>query len=346
MSASSALIIYQSQGPLTLLSRAWNLLRANLKKCLLIMALPTLMNTVFHVLLSLLSNKSFLTSATATDFVWRILLLGGAMLFSIPTLITWLVSCCLLCRFFYLSLLCDEAPSIRDCLRYLGKIWLPLTGLIMLLGLMVLGLIMLNFIVFYLGLMLVGVTVVAMGATGAAADAILPKLMMVAFVLVIGFVAFVLLISLGALEGFLFSFPVTSLLTAQEGGKKSVWRHIGDSYKLLFRYFPGVVTFSIGLLLLSWTMMGVMAAPAYLWMIIEMTRTGFDSHHTIPLYAQTILNIWSSLTNLVMMPFLISAMTLFWYDCQVRGQGLDIRLWLDKIRNRGGGQPSPETVPS
>lgn len=344
MTANPSTVIYQSQGILTIMSRAWTLARVNLKAILLIMLPPTLLNTALHILLSLLSSRSFLTTANATELGSSLLLLAGAGLLSIPTIVAWLISYCLMGRFFYLALLRREAPSIKECLQHLSCHWLALAGLTIVLGLLVLGLVVVTLVISYLGLILVGFVMAALVASVNKATPGFPALMMGIFALVVGFVALVLVVSLIALELFLFNFPIMSVLTVTDRRKKFS-AHLSDSFQLLFKHFPRVLLFSVAALMLSWTFMGVMLGPASIWMAVEMARAGIGNQHTLPVYMQTIWNIWSSLANCLIMPFHVSALTLFWYDCQVRGEGLDLKLWLERLRIRKSGNAPLKATP-
>lgn len=336
MNSTETTIIYQTQGILSILSRSWNLVRANLKKVLIIVAPATLMNLVLHILLSLVSSQPFLTKGNPINIGVSLLVLALTFLFSIPTLILSLFCYFTLGRYFYLAIINPQPPTIRECVIYMSKNWLPLSGLVILLGLIVTGLVVVNVVVFYLGLMLVGSIVTILAASGATNSAFLPKLMMAAFILVVGFASLAGLIALGSLEGFLFSFPITSLITAKSEQRLSIWQHISQSYQLLFRHFPAVVLFSLGLLFFSWALLIVLMGPIYLWMAIESARIHTTLH--LPFYIQAIHNIWASLTNMLIMPLLASAMALFWYDCQTRSRGLDLQLWLQKLKARKSGQ--------
>ena len=91
--------------------------------------------------------------------------------------------------------------------------------------------------------------------------------------------------------------------------------------------------------------MAVLMSPVWIWSILELTRLGINQQDRIPLHVQTVLNIWSSLANLLVLPFHISALTLFWYDCLVRKEGLDLKLWFSRILQQQGKKPE-EVLPS
>lgn len=322
-------IIYQPQSILMLLSRAWNLLRLNLKKVLLVLLPLTLLNTTLHFLISLLSSASFLTQATLPQLQTRLLILLGSFALIIPTAIAYMVSFCLLCRFFYLALLQEHPPSMKECLLHLKKNWLQLTGLILALGLLFLGMILVDIIVFYGGFLFIALTVGALVGSSLAVGNLTIKVMIGISILMIGFLSLGLLTCLISLQWFLFNFPIAAISTATRE-KPDFWKTISGSFTLIFKNFPRMIGFSVCGFLLSLSMLSVLLSPVILWMGIEQTRLGL--HQTIPLYLQTAWNVWNSLSNCLMMPYYISALILMWYDCQVRSEGLDLQLWIEQLQ--------------
>ncbi len=322
-------VIYQPQSVLTLLSRAWNLLRLNLKTVLWVLLPLTLLNTALHFLISLLSSSAFLTQTTLPELQTRLLLLLGSFLLVIPTTAVYMISFSVLCRFFYLALLQEQPPSIKQCLLHLKQNWLQLTGLILLLGFLFLGMIVVNVIVFYVGFLFVALTVGALVGSSLAVGNLGIKVMIGVSILMIGALSLGLLTCLISLQWFLFNFPIAAIATAPSE-KPDLWKKVTGSLSLIFRNFPRLVGFSVCGLLLSVSILSVLLSPVVLWMGIEQTRLGL--HQTIPLYLQTAWNVWNSLANCLMMPYYISALILMWYDCQVRSEGLDIQLWIEQLR--------------
>ncbi|WP_303674961.1 hypothetical protein [Vampirovibrio chlorellavorus] len=319
--------IYQPQSVLTLLSRAWNLLRLNLKKVLWVLLPLTLLNTALHFLISLLSSSAFLTQSTLPELQTRLLLLLGSFLLVIPTTMVYMISFSLLCRFFYLALLQEQPPSLRECLLHLQKNWLPLTGLILLLGFLFLSLIVVNVIVFYAGFIFVAVTVGALVGSSLAVGNLGVKFMIGVSILMTGALALGILTCLISLQWFLLNFPIAAMATAPSE-KPNLWKTVSGSITLIFRNFPRLVGFSVCGLLLSLSILSVLLSPVVLWMGLEQSRLGL--HQTIPLYLQTVWNVWNSLVNCLMMPYYVSALILMWYDCQARSEGLDIQLWIEQ----------------
>jgi hypothetical protein len=339
---ASPAVIYPAQGILTLISRAWNLLRTNLKSSIILMAMPTLLFTVLHLMISVLSSQTFLTPTSGATLALDILLAIGCAVLAFPCYFFWIFSCCAICRLHYSAITSDTPLSIRECWQYIRKIWMSLTLQIIILSIILGILIVISFIVFYLGIILSVVAIAGLGLAATNFHNMLPGIMTLFFLLIWGFVVLAIIIALVSFQGLLFIFPLISVSTSNEPGLPW-WHHMKHAYTLLFKNTLRVIPFTIVLFLFSWIIISVLMSPVWIWTVIELTRLGINQQHHIPLHIQTILNLWSSLANLLVIPFQISAMTLFWYDCLVRTEGLDLEIWFNRIL-RSQGKP-PEAFP-
>jgi hypothetical protein len=338
----SPAVIYPAQSMLTLISRAWNLLRTNLKSTLLLMAAPTVVFTVLHLMISVLSSQTVLTPASGAVLALDILLLIGCAVLAFPSYFFWVFSCCAISRLHYSAIVDDTPLTIRECWQYIRTIWGSLTLLIVILSIVAGGLVLVSLIVFYLGLILSVVAIAGLGVAATNFHHLLPGVMTLFFVLVWGFVVLTVMIGLVSFQGLVFIFPLLAVSTGDDPAT-TWWQHLKHAYALLFGNVLRVIPFTLILFLFSWVIISVLMSPAWIWSIIELTRLGINQQYHIPLYIQTVLNLWSSMANLLVIPFQISAMTLFWYDCLVRKEGLDLKLWFNRIL-RSQGKP-PEAFP-
>lgn len=335
---ASPSVIYPAQSILTLVSRAWNLLKANLKSSLIIMAAPTVLLTVLHVLISLLASQTFLTPTSGAMLTLDILLALGSAILAFPCYFFWIFSCCAICRLQYSAIVGESPLTIRQCWQYIRKIWMPLTLLVIVLSVILGALVVLSLIIFYLGIILSVVAMVSLGVAAANFHNIWPGIMTLFFLLIWGFVVLTVMISLVSFQGLLFVLPLVSISSDMET-ERSWWNHLKHAYKVLFENALRVIPFTMTLFLFSWIIIFVLMSPAWIWTIMELTRLGINQQHHIPLHIQTVLNLWSNLTNLLVIPFQISAMTLFWYDCLVRKEGLDLKIWFNRLIQRQGKRP-------
>lgn len=335
MSTPVTMPIYQAQGILTLLSRAWNLLKLNLGDSLKIVAAPTLLSLVIQLLFTFISSGNFLTPVSAQTLGLKILFFVLASLLLIPLLILWSFSYCLLARYYYMSIIQEKPPTLNDCLRQIIRIGWPLAVLIVVSGLLIIGISVLVAIVIYVGFILIGF----IGAVAAASHVMASQIMMMAFIVLLGFLALIVTIALLSVQAFLFSFPVLALINTpveSRGKLKISWRILlGQAYKLLFKNFFRVICFTVGLMIFNWILMGVLMVPASTWIAIEFAKEGAANLQHLPIYPQLIWNIWSNFANMLAIPYYVCAITLFWYDCQVRTQGKDITLWLERLNHQG-----------
>jgi hypothetical protein len=109
-----------------------------------------------------------------------------------------------------------------------------------------------------------------------------------------------------------------------------------QAFRLLLSNFPKLTLFGILFFLFSCLLSTILHSPIFLWVALELARLGVPTQHTIPLHLQIGINLWGVLTSFILLPFYSSAITLMWYDCQVRKEGLDLRLWLYRLKQRRG----------
>lgn len=331
---STTQVIYPAQSVLTLISRAWNLLRSHFKVSILIMLPPLLLLTAVHLLTSLLSSHPFLTPTSFKALTFQLLAAVISVIMLVPYLFVWSFSCCALSRY-YFSVIVSETPlSIKDCWQYVGKNWLPYLGLTLGLGGVSIVLTVVNLVILGLGMflsfMILGGLSVMVPHGG---NNILPALMVFMFLLIWGFTILTTVVSMMTAQGFLFSFPLLAFSTAPQA-PTALWPLIQKSFKLLVEQFPRLLIFTVALSLFSLVMITVLMSPAVFWMMVELTRLGVSQQHFLPLHVQIGFNLWSCLANLIMFPFHISAITLLWYDCLVRKEGLDLKLWFNQLIKR------------
>jgi hypothetical protein len=341
MSASAVpapVIIYPAQSLMSLLSRAWNLLRTNLKSSLLLMMGPTILITAFHLLVSLLSSQTFLTPTSAAGLTFTLLIVLACILLALPCFFFWIFSCCALSRLYYSAIVSEAPITIRACWHYLQKIWLPLTLLIVALSVILFIFIIVNFLILYLGILLSVLVLTGLGLATGNFQHLGPGVTIIFFLLIWGFVVLAATISMISFQGFFFAFPLLAISTATNI-KTTWWQHLSKSYKLLFENIHRIIPFAMILFFFSWILLGVLMSPAWIWSILELARLGINQQDHIPMHIQTVVNIWSSLANLLVLPFHISALTLFWYDCLVRKEGLDLKIWFNRILRRQGKNP-------
>lgn len=339
MNASTPTTIYPAQSVITILSRAWNLFRANFKSSIFLILPAILMFTGIHLLTGLLSSSTFLTPTSVLSMGFKLMVAVISLLLIIPSFFVWIFSLCALSRFFFSAIVGETPLSVKACWLYVAKNWLQFTLLTAVLGSVFAVLIVINLIVLYLGIFLSIAVMTALGLSAShLTNNMAPGIMVVLFLLIWGFAVLALVISMITFQSFFFAFPMLAFSTTPQQ-KVRWWPLIKHAYKLLFENLTRLILFSIALFFLSMTIQAVLVSPAWIWMALEFARLGVSQQHHIPMHIQTVLNIWSSLASLIVVPFNISALTLLWYDCLVRKEGMDLKLWFNNLIRRQGHQP-------
>lgn len=327
-------LIYPAQGSTTLISRAWNLFRLNLKTGVLVMLVPTVVYFVFALLLAVIASQDF-QIATPGQVLTLILITGAAALAVLVAFIFAYGYCsCALMRFFYLAILNPEPPDIKACWDAVWNRRWSLALLIIGIALASIVFAVADTLVFYLAVL---ISILTMAGLGGLAGIMQSPLMLVVAVitfLLFGFVILAVLIGLFSVQWFAVIFPLMAVATAEK--ERPMLSDVGEAFRLLSRNLSRVVVFSLALFLFSMIVSTALHAPVYAWVWYEKSRLGIGNQVALPMHITTVLNLWTGLVNVVLMPFYISAVTLFWYDCKVRTEGLDLRLWFqDLIRRRG-----------
>jgi hypothetical protein len=332
-------VIYPAQGVLTLISRAWNLTRSNLKVGILTLLPPTLLITGIQMLSSMLASRTVLTPTSLQALAGQLMLAGLSLLLLIPYFYLWIFSSCALSRYYFSAIVGEPPLRLRDCWAFVGKHWLAYLGLATGLGVASTVVAVLNLIILALGIGLASLLITTL-ATNLLhiGNALMPSIMLILFLLFWGFVILSLFLSLATLQTFFLLFPLVAVSTAPTG-KEDWWPLIRNAYRLLFGNFPRLLIFALGLFFMMCAMTGVLMMVPSLWAVVEKTRTGLSYADRLPMHVQVVFNLCSSLASLIVNPFLISAVTLLWYDCLVRREGLDLRLWFNQLARRHSHPP-------
>jgi hypothetical protein len=329
-----------SQNTITLVSRAWNLMKANLKASIMLILPPILLLTGVNLLVSMLSGGTFLTTASPWAMGMKLGLALAGLFLLIPSFFLWVFCGAALSRLYFSSIVGDEPLSVRDCCRHVWTNWLTYTLLTAGLGLVSMSLMGINLLLLILGVFLSSTLMIRLGtALGHFGGNVFTGSMLVLFLLVWGFTILVATSGILIFQCFFFIFPLLSISTTPRN-QLDWWPRVRAAYRLMFARFTQLMLFSLSMGLFSMVLGGVLMSPAFMWMLIELQRLGIGQQHHIPIHIQTVINIWSSLANLVIYPFQISACTLLWYDCQVRQEGLDLQIRFNRLLLRKGFQPA------
>lgn len=341
---SALSVIHTAQGIFTLLGHAWQLLRSHMGANLKTLALPMALASLCGILLAIPSSQMVLTLTSLESLLITLacFLLGG--LFGLAHLIALTLAGGLLCRFYYCAIVEPQAPSLKSCWQFINRIKFRL----LLLGvgsvpLLILCLIV-NLLIWLVGGFIALAAITTLGSLQSLGGSPLLGIMLVLFLLIWGFVVITVCLALGTAQLFVLAVPFLATITAPWPEQDALkWRQrIGRGYRLVFRDIFRLLSFSLAFFGMSVLLSAVLNSPAVIWGAWEAWRLSLSDQHTVPLHVNVIINIWNSLTALVWLPFYLSAASLFWYDCQVRHEGLDLHLWFEDLAMRHGVLPEEQ----
>lgn len=330
-------VVYPPQGVLTLISRAWNMLKVNLKSSLLIVLGPVVVMAVISVLLGIAASWPFLTPGSAEQQVLYILVAGFSMVLFVANYFVFGFCAAALARLYYSAIVLNTPLAVHECWQATrqkaGAIFLLLLVLIVPAFLFL----ALDLMVLMGGILVATLVVGVSGLSGLMSGHALSSIFHLLFLLLWGFLILGTAISLITVQGSFLFFPLLSIAT--EEPPVSWWRSLKRASRLLATNASRLIPFAGGLFCFSLVVSVMLNLPPQVWAWFEKTRLGMADADRVPLYINLVVNLWDSLIDLFLIPFYIGALTLFWYDCRARKEGLDLQIRLQNMMVRRGKDP-------
>lgn len=345
---------YGPMSTTTLIGRSWNLMKRNAKVAFSLILAPILMFTLTSFLLTLPSSFQTLSGSSGNYLVMIVLVFALSMVLSLCAWWVLLLACCAISRVYYLALTRGEPGTIGEALRFVASRWVKLTGLY---GLLVF--LNLLFIFPYGFVMLVGFLATAflmqqVALLNASTMQIGGGLLLV----LIGFLTVAALSFLFILQILINIFPINLIAAAEEEPSPapnepskrgfiaiisasldhiaedgiSVFRTMGAFFGMMFRNLPRVAAFGLALMVFYAFLALFLQIPMFIWLSFELHQLSLNpeslSSAVLPMHVHLISQLWSSLVNAIVWSFTFASITLFFYDCKVRTEGLDMKLTL------------------
>lgn len=328
--------IYRSVGVPTLLSRGWNLFRANVKESMLVMLPPAVINALSGIVLSLPSALPTLTSNVAVYGMASLLAIGLGFVLQILNSYLWLFCLSILCHRYDQTLILGSPPPLGKSFERIRQQLLPLLLIFTIIGLLYFAFGLLD-VVLFIGAIL-GVYAVILLIIGGVAQGLGnlgPELGMALAILffIMGTLAGLGLITLVSLQMVICYLPVVAVINSrpERGAITSAFKH---SFRLIFRNFPRAVLFGLLMFILSTTLSFAMSMPIQMWNLFELLFNRAGEPGVVPFHVSVVSSLYSILIGTILWPFIFAGLTLFWYDCRVRSGGLDIHLALARLSKR------------
>ncbi|HEY9745425.1 MAG TPA: hypothetical protein V6C99_04335 [Oculatellaceae cyanobacterium] len=322
--------IHPERGVTVLISQAWNLIRNNLKECVQIVLWPALLFGLSSLVFAIPSGLTFLTKTSISQILLSLFCIVLGLVLWFGAIILGTASYCTLSRFFY-SVITDEKPlSVQQCKQHTRKNWQQLLLTLFLNSFVLSGCVVLDIFLVIVGILASSAVLTALGRHP---DGLLSVIMLILLLIVWSFLLLAVMTVLISMQSLLFSFPFVAI-AARRSDDMGWWHSMKQAFQLTFTNLPKLLCFSVAFFLFTCVLSAVLHALPTIWAVLEFFRIGHPHTATFPLHVQAVMQFWTSLVSFVMLPLHCSALTLLWYDCQVRKEGLDLKLWLEQLRRR------------
>ncbi|MBY0449739.1 MAG: hypothetical protein K2X01_03845 [Cyanobacteria bacterium] len=310
--------IYPHSGATAIVGRAWSLFRRFPKESVLLMMPPTFLNLIVAIMASYPASAPLRDRINPTYIAVSVVTMLAAMLLSMLAGIVSVFFFFVLIRFYYSRLIQEDPITLKEAITQSINRWKSITFSVLLafVGYLFFAVvdivaITIEFILFAFAISNLMKVNPGLGAGG-----------MALLMLVIGIQLFVML----GFQAMLLLIPVTALACTET--EKRLVDTVIESYKVIFGQPLRSAWFGIALGTTAIVMSMVVNIPVSIG-LLQMMQGGDKGY--VPFHLSVLASAASNLFHLVLFPFLMGALTLFWYDGTVRRLGADLHLQLQRL---------------
>lgn len=318
------------QDSCSLINAAWNLLKKNLKPSLVIAIVPVIGMIGLNIFITFLQSGNTLNGLPSlSTMMFKFIVALVAMFWSIALSFLWAGSFVVLTRYYFFTVIQDTPLTISQCIQHVRQRWFSFcVYLVCSFLIAVIAFVIETALFFGLSFILTWVLITVQ----ATLSQYMPSLISISFFVIIGFIALLSFIVLIAAQTMLYLFPLLSFAT-ETGDKKSWSSYVKQSMALTFKNMFRITLFLTLLAIITLVINIVVSYPVWLWIGLEVTRLGVGGvqHFLLPFHIHLTLSFLTSGIQLIQFPLQAAALTLFFYDCKVRREGLDIQIWLNRL---------------
>jgi len=315
--------------PTAMVGRSWNLFRNHFKLACQVMALPMALVMVQAMLSAVPNILPTWTGASPFQMGLLIVSMVALVLVAIGNACLSVLATVMMKRLFYITLTQDTPARLIDGWRFIEKSWAKALGIMLFNIPVAIAYILVDVLIVLLGF---GVATLLMGVFAVQNTAV--RAGAIVAIVIWGFLILSVFLGLLAVQMVSMSMPLLALVS----GKAA---HIGQAYRMAYaclgRNLPKAALFGALIVIFTVVISQVIQLPINVWFLVEYSRIWAQDHAsggTVPWYVTAATNMWTSLTTMLLIPFNTASLTLFWYDCQVSSQGLDLQLWLDRLKRK------------
>ena len=298
-----------------IISRAWRLYRLNFSKIIFYSFIPTIIFSLAQLLLnlpSLASNNVGLSMFACCCFIPTgfLILLGGVF-------VSVLFNFCMFKSFY--NILTGEDNSYSSINRYAKE---NISKILILCGVIALEAIVFSifdFIFIFIVMIIPILIIVAFTTIAESVKFLTPVVVIIDFILILSAIiiyVFVLLIQ------FLFCGLQIIILVAENLSIKEI---IEKSYNIMSKDLFRILGFGFSLFSLWYIFVIFFNLPASVYMFYEMIESGsYLKAETYPIMIIIAVSFFANIVKMLIWPFVVSGITLYYYDSKVRLEGFDL----------------------
>ncbi len=293
------------------------------------MTIPLITVLLQSVLGTVPNALTALGRTSALDMLLMVLAVLALILVVLANTVVSTLAAVMLNRLYYMMLTQDTPVRFEDGWRFIQRLWPKLLAVMLCNLPMGIGFVVLDTVVVFLGFggSWLVLSMLSFPNTAVRAGAVVA-------VILWGFVILALLLSLIAIQMITMSMPLMAMVSEKT-------ESVGKAFRIAFasvgRSLFKTALFGSLLVVFTVAVSQTIQLPMNVWLFFEVQRTILQEHSSpenLPWYVKSAANLWTSLTMILLIPFNAAALSLFWYDCQVNTQGLDLTLWLERLKQR------------
>ncbi len=121
--------------------------------------------------------------------------------------------------------------------------------------------------------------------------------------------------------------PFISVMTHR---RKQAWKASYQCFSVALANPADTFLLAAGMVVVIATLSALINLPVSMWALFEVQWQGISEHLSsiFPRHVAILLNMWSSVGFAILLPFTVSILTLFYYNCKVKKEAVDLKLRL------------------
>jgi hypothetical protein len=313
-----------------IISRSWRLYRLNIKDVILFTLIPSVIYTVAQVFLNLpsaflsdpsaASNPVVMGSTCCFFYPAGFLLLFGGMFVAI------FFNGCLIKAFY--NKLTGKVVRFKEIINYINQ-FMP--RFLKLCGLLALEIFVFTFldVILLIACYMAFLVPMMLGIAAGREEPVIAGIGVVAGI-VLFMIALIIMTMIVMMQFFLCTLQIVIVVLEDT----PVLKTIPKSIDLISRNLWRSTGFMFAIVMLWYVLAFYFNLPASIFMMVMMFKEGIAGSAQPPVFIIILVTTWSYMVSMFIWPFLVSGITMFYYDMRVRSEGLDLKLSVEHLKSR------------